>query len=200
MALYVYLQHALGCGHPEPHDHRCRSSVVGYMETCTSGTLPPCLCVGWAWCRLAVAGYDVWCVWLVRRLAWWCRITVVIAWRCTCTSSTHWVVVTQSPTTIAAAPQSWDTWKRVPPAHCRLACALVGRGVASLSLATMLCGWVVATLTLVMLSYGVWFDWLVPVWVCCRHDVWCVCCMVAFGARLWRVVGVVVLCSVAWRV
>ena len=46
----------------EAHDRRCRSSVVGYLETCTSGTLPPCLCVDWALCRLAVAGYNV--VWL----------------------------------------------------------------------------------------------------------------------------------------
>ena len=51
MALYAYLRHALGCGHPEPYDRRCRSSVVGYLETCTSGTLPPCLCVVSPRCR-----------------------------------------------------------------------------------------------------------------------------------------------------
>ena len=30
----------IGLWLPETHDRRCRSSVVGYLETCTSGTLP----------------------------------------------------------------------------------------------------------------------------------------------------------------
>ena len=174
MVLYAYLRHTFYGGVLKP-----TTVAVAPLSWDTWKRVPPAHCRSdWALCRLAVAGYDVWCVWLVRRLAWWCRIIVVIAWRCTRTSSTHWVVVTQSPTTVAAAPQSWDTWKRVPPAHCRLACALCRLAVT---------------------GYNV-------VWLgCCYADagyvvVWCVCCMVAFGARLWRVVGVVVLCSVAWRV
>ena len=44
------------------HDRRCRSSVVGYLETCTSGTLTPWLSIDWAWCRFVGAGYHV--VWV----------------------------------------------------------------------------------------------------------------------------------------
>ena len=114
-----------GCS--DTHDRRCAPQSWDTWKR-----VPPAHCRSdWALCRLAVAGYDVWCVWLVRCLAWWCRITVVIAWRCTRTSGTHWVVVTKSPTTVAAAPQSWDTWKRVPSAHCRLGwawCSLANAG------------------------------------------------------------------------
>lgn len=39
LVLYAYLRHADLIGGGEKHDRRCRSSVVGYLQTCTSGTL-----------------------------------------------------------------------------------------------------------------------------------------------------------------
>lgn len=60
--LYAYLRHAFCWVRLRPHDRRCRSSVVGYLETCTSGTLTPWLSIDWAWCRFVGAGYHV--VWV----------------------------------------------------------------------------------------------------------------------------------------
>ena len=103
-----------------------------------------------------------------------------------------------SPTTVAAAPQSWDTWKRVPPAHCRSGWAWCHLAVAGYNVVWLGCcyadvGYVV---------WCVWFGWCVSgCCVCCRRDVWCaLLCVVCGWGAWWRVVGVVVLCSVAWHV
>ena len=41
----------------EAYDRRCRSSVVGYLETCTFGTLPL-----WLWCGVASLSLALTCV------------------------------------------------------------------------------------------------------------------------------------------
>ena len=43
MTLYAYLRHAAFGRGVESPDRRYRSSVGGYLHTCASGTLPPCM-------------------------------------------------------------------------------------------------------------------------------------------------------------